>query len=78
MGMKDLKDTEKDAAKDFWLWLVRVAQPEVVHANDAIECHGFKDGCGLVPVLTIDELTEMWYDKTLIMSKEESDKYQKG
>jgi hypothetical protein len=48
----------------FFVWLCREAQVEVIHAEDALECHGMKDGDGFVPVLTLKELYKMWI-KTL-------------
>lgn len=49
----------------FWLWLVKEAKIEVIDAHKYIEVHGFiKDGDVAVPVISFDELIELYKEKT--------------
>jgi hypothetical protein len=60
MGM-DLQQCEKDAAEGFWLWMIKTVKPEVIDGKEFIECHGFKDGDGFVPILSLEQLIARWY-----------------
>jgi len=51
-------EISKRTSMDFFQWLIRVAQIEVVDAKYTIECYGFQDTDGLVTVMTLEELYE--------------------
>jgi len=42
--------------KDFFIWMIREANIDVVDAETAIEVRSLEDKQGFVPVMTIDEL----------------------
>jgi hypothetical protein len=58
--------TEKETIHSFWMWLIRTAKVEVADAENAIEVYSLEDETtGLTPVLTFDQLYEL-YEQYLI------------
>ncbi|HYF69109.1 MAG TPA: hypothetical protein VD884_13290 [Ohtaekwangia sp.] len=57
-----INDLEKEAAKDFWLWMIRVVKPEVIDGKEFIECHGFGSD-GMVPVASLKDLIDRWHEE---------------
>ena len=53
--------TEDMAIRNFFIWMVRKANIDVIDAENAIEVHSLREpSTGLVPVVSIDELIKMY------------------
>ena len=53
--------TEDVAIRNFFIWMVRKANIDVIDAENAIEVHSLREpSTGLVPVVSIDELIKMY------------------
>lgn len=54
---------QKTLLRDFFLWICRDAKVEVIDAETSIEIRGdWSDETPLVPVLTVDELVQRFFD----------------
>ena len=60
IAAKIARERIKEDSKAFFVWLVRVAQVDVINAETALELKGKADGLGFVPVVTLEEVYQLY------------------
>jgi hypothetical protein len=53
---------KKELLKKFFLWLSHEVQPDVIDAEEYIECHGWKDA-DFIPVHSLDYLVNKFLEE---------------
>jgi hypothetical protein len=53
---------KKELLKKFFLWLSHEVHPDVIDAEEYIECHGWKDDC-FIPVHSLDYLVNKFLEE---------------